>query len=292
LIGSGSENVSVRFGALVAIAATMFCTTAGNAQPRRIVSLNLCTDEILLDLVSSDRIAAVSHLAADARVSPVADRAAALPSTRGDAEDVLARDPDLILAGSWTTPATLDLLARVGRRIEKMPFSSDIDGIRTAIRLVAAAVEEVPKGEQLIAALDQDLDASRPPSGDLARPSALIYQVNGLSSGPGSLADALLAASGFKNHAANIGAGAGGALPLEMLVADPPDLLILSGPANEYRTVVAENLRHPALDALQRQIPTVTIPWRLWLCDSHYAGQALRLAADARRRITGSGQTR
>ena len=33
--------------------------------PRRIVSLNLCTDQILLDLVPRDRIAALSELVAD-----------------------------------------------------------------------------------------------------------------------------------------------------------------------------------------------------------------------------------
>ena len=34
--------------------------------PQRIVSLNLCVDQILVDLVALGRIAALSHLAADA----------------------------------------------------------------------------------------------------------------------------------------------------------------------------------------------------------------------------------
>jgi iron complex transport system substrate-binding protein len=284
--------VRVRLAVLAALLASLPGVAAADAVPHRIVSLNLCTDEILLDLVPTDRIAAVSHLAADARVSPVADRAAALPVTHGDTEGALAFDPDLVLAVSWTPPATLDLLARVGRRVEKLPFSSGLDGVRVAIRRVAAAVGEVERGEALIAAFDGDLAAARPAASDTRRPSALIYQVNGLSSGPGSLADALLVAAGFTNHAAAIGIGAGGALPLETLVADPPDLLILTGPADEYRTVVAENLRHPALAALLREVPSVTIPWRLWLCESHHAGTALSRMAEARRSLIASDRGR
>ncbi len=67
------------------------------------------------------------------------------------------------------------------------------------------------------------------------------------------------------------------------------DRLILSGPADEYRTAVAENLRHPAFVAYLATHRAVTVPWRLWLCESQYAGQALRLLADARRRLIENG---
>lgn len=277
----------------IAIVAMIFLASQSRAAPRRIVSLNLCTDEILLDLVPPDRIAAVSHLAADPLVSAVADRALSLPSTRGEAESVLALDPDLILAGTWTTPATLDLLERIGRRVVRVPSTSDLDGIRDAIRQVAAVVDEVEKGEALIRSFEADLEAARaghrtgrPP------PSALVYQVNGLSAGPGSLADTLIRAAGLTNHAETLGLGAGGALPLEVLAASPPDLVILSGPADEYRTVLAENLRHPALAAVLATHASVTIPWRLWLCGTHYAGKAVRRMADARRRLDDRGRAR
>jgi iron complex transport system substrate-binding protein len=272
--------------------AVLFLASQSHAAPRRIVSLNLCTDEILLDLVPPDRIAAVSHLATDPLVSAVADRALSLPSTRGEAESVLALDPDLILAGTWTTPATLDLLERIGRRVVRVPSTNDIDGIRHAIRQVAGAVGEVEKGEGLISSLEEDLEAARAGHHAERPPSALVYQVNGLSEGPGSLADALIRAAGLANHAEALGLGAGGALPLEVLAASPPDLVILSGPADEYRTVLAENLRHPALAAVLATHASVTVPWRLWLCGTHYAGKAVRQMADARRKLDDRGRAR
>ncbi len=253
--------------------------------PRRIVSINLCSDQILLDLVPLERIAALSHLASDPDVSAVAERARGLPSTRGEAETVLAFDPDLVLAGTFSTPATLALLERVGQRVVKVPLASDLDGVRSAIRQVAAAVGEGAKAEAMLADLDRQLAAAQAGQGHGKRHTALVYQVNGLASGPGSLADALLAAAGLANHATTLGLGAGGALALETLVSRPPDLLVLSGPSDEYRTAVADNLRHPALAALIAERAAVVLPWRLWLCGTQHVGQAVVRLGDARRAL-------
>ena len=71
-----------------------------------------------------------------------------------------------------------------------------------------------------------------------------------------------------------------GSLPLEALVARPPDLIVLSGPVDEYRAAVADNLRHPALAAVMRAHTSVTLPWRLWLCATPHLADAIeRLAA-------------
>jgi iron complex transport system substrate-binding protein len=114
---------------------------------------------------------------------------------------------------------------------------------------------------------------------------ALAYQVNGLASGNGSLAHAVLEAASLGNHAVNLRLGPGGALPLELLAADPPDLLVLTGPADEYRTVVAENLRHPAFLAVSSGRETLVLPWRYWLCGTPEIATAIDALAAARRRI-------
>src|SRR5690606_8616627 len=44
--------------------------------PKRIVSLNLCTDQLLVDLVAPQRIGALSRLAADPALSSISDRIA------------------------------------------------------------------------------------------------------------------------------------------------------------------------------------------------------------------------
>ncbi|MFV0297310.1 MAG: ABC transporter substrate-binding protein [Hyphomicrobiaceae bacterium] len=273
---------TVLVAALLAVSATA-SGAAQDAQPQRIVSLNVCADQLLIDLVDPSRIAAVSYLAADPSLSVVAAKARGLPVTRGEAESVLAFDPDLILAGAYSTPATVSILERLGRRVVKVGQADDLEGVRRITRQVAKAVGETQRGEALIARMDQKISKSR--AGGLARQhgqslSALVYQVNGLSAGPGTLADALLQLAGFRNQATVLGLGAGARANLETLVENPPDLIVLSGPKDEYRTVVAENLRHPALAHVIATHAAVVVPWRYWLCSTPHVAEAVdRLAA-------------
>lgn len=252
--------------------------------PRRIVSLNLCADQILLDLVPRERIAALTHLAADASVSARADAAAGIPVTRGEAEDVLLLKPDLVLAGHFSTPATVALLERLGHRVVKLDFANDLSGISSTVRAMAAAVGEAPRGEEVVADMTRRLAAAQPRGGG-ARPTALVYQINGIASDVGSLADGVLEAAGLVNAARQLRLGSGGSLPLESLVVAPPDLLVLTGPADEYRTVVAETLRHPAFQAVVRATETIVLPWRLWLCGTPSVAEAVERLASARQKL-------
>ena len=72
--------------------------------PRRIVSLNLCTDQLLM-LLAPERIAALSILATDPLLSVMAAEARRYPLVRGDAEEVLRFDPDLVVAAPFAARA-------------------------------------------------------------------------------------------------------------------------------------------------------------------------------------------
>jgi iron complex transport system substrate-binding protein len=257
--------------------------------PRRIVSLNLCADQILIDLVPPGRIRALSHLAADPKVSAIADRVAGLHLTRGEAETVLRLDPDLVIAGEFSTPATVSLLERMGRRVEKVPLASDIAAVRALVLRLARIVGEEARGAALVAEFDRRLSAAVPAERQPHRPTALVYQVNGLASGRNSLADAVMRASGFENLAARTRLGPGGQIALEMLVASPPDLLVLTGPIDEYRTAVAANLRHPALRRLMTSRPSLILPWRQWLCGTQHLAAAVEMLAAERTRLEAKG---
>lgn len=254
------------------------------AGARRIVSLNLCTDQLLADLVTRDRIAAVSFLGPDATVSASAAKLAGLRTIRGSAEEALALDPDLVVAGQYSTPATVAMLERLGRRVVVVPLASDFAGIRSAIMTLAGAVGERARGEALVAELDRALAVVPPPAG--RRPTAIAYQVNGLVSGSGSLVDAILRAAGFDNLAAGARLGAGGRLALESLVSAPPDLIVLAHGPDDFRSAVADNLRHPALSQALLLRPSMQLAMPYWLCGTPAVGEAVRRLAAMRARMS------
>jgi iron complex transport system substrate-binding protein len=236
----------------------------------------------LIDLVERKRIAAVSYLATDPLSSAKPDRAKGLRSTKGAAEDVLAYKPDLVLAGEYSTPATVDLLRRLGHHVELLPMPDSLDGIRKLIRKVAAATGDDPSGEALIRDFDRRIDLVRARTAQSrSRPRALVYQVNNFVSRSGSLIDEMLQIAGFDNAAKDLPGGHSGAVAIESIVTRPPDLLILASGPDTYLTGVADNLRHPALQRTAQSVATMLLPWPLWLCGTHHVADAIEKLADA-----------
>lgn len=256
-------------------------TAQADAKPARIVSLDLCADQLLIELVERGRIAAVTHLAADPEVSAIWEKGKGIPITRGNAEDVLRYKPDLILAGPFGVAQTVSLLRRLQANVVVVPLASDLEGVRTAVRIVATAVGEKARGEAMIDAFDRRL-ASMAVAAQASAPSAVVYQVGGAVSVAGNLADVVLAAAGFRNKAAEYRLTRGGQVPLELLAASPPDLIVLTSMADEYRTVVGDNLRHPVLGRLRQQRASIDVPWRLWQCGTPHIAAAIARLAEAR----------
>jgi iron complex transport system substrate-binding protein len=262
-----------------------------SAQPQRIVSLNLCIDQILVDLVPPSRIAAVTHLATDPAVSAAPEKARGLPVTHGAAEDVLTRNPDLVLAGQYSTPATVDLLRRLGLSVVIVPLPQDYAGVRMVVQQIAEAVGEVERGAALVREFDRRLaDAARSVSTfttDRARrPTALIYQVNSYVSGDGTLVDAALETAGFRNAATQFPGSKGGQVAIETIALSPPDVLILSARPDEYPTAVSDNLRNPVLAKLVTSDRITVLPWSLWLCGTPAIADAVEQLARLRLTLT------
>lgn len=275
-----------RILAVLGLVLTAASTAGAHAtKPQRIVSLNVCTDQILVDLVPRARIAAVSILAADPSVSTVTQETRGLELVHIAAEEILALDPDLVLAGEGWTPATVDLLRRLGRRVVVVPLATNFDGIRDIVRIMAEAVGEHGRGEEIVAEFDRRLAAAQ--RGLPPRPSALAYQVNGLTANTGSLLDAMIGAAGLYNAAETLTMSHAGQISLEVLVRAAPDVVVLTSAPADFRTVVADNLRHPALAAVLRSSREVRLPMPFWLCGTPRIVDGIERLAAARDAVLG-----
>lgn len=271
---------------LVALAVLVTAGAAGRADaapPQRIVSVNVCTDQLLLRLVPRKRIAALSYLAVDPTLSNAYEEAKGLPLVVGATEEVLAHDADLVLAQEYSTTATVGLLRQIGRRVVMVPLAQSFEGIRLAIRTIATAVEEPERGEALVAEFDRRLKAVT--ASPAKRPTALAYQVNSLASGSGTLLDEVITAAGFRNLALELPLGPAGRLPLETLVEHPPDLIVLGNTAREFHSIVGDNLRHPAFRKILGSRPSIELPMARWLCGTPDIVNAVEALALARERL-------
>src|SRR4051812_11164048 len=125
------------------------------AAPQRIVSMNLCTDQMALLLAGPERIVSISFLGADPAESPLAAMARGIPLNHGLAEEIVAVKPDLVLAGTYTTGFAKAMLARLHYRVLEIDSPNTIAGIRTTFLRVGEALGDRDRAVQLLADMDE-----------------------------------------------------------------------------------------------------------------------------------------
>ncbi len=247
--------------------------------PRRVVSLNMCADQLLLALADPGQIAALSRYARDPRLNALAEAAAAYPSAPPAAEAVLALKPDLVLSGGLTPPATRDLLAAQGVRLAEVASVENVDAARDQIRAIADVLGHPERGTALIDRIDRALaDAGARIRGDGR--TALYLQRRGFVSGARTLIGDLLARLGFRSAGGEFGVGSVGAVALERLVARPPDILILGARDRTAEDQGTALLAHPALARMTDPDRVVVFPEVLSICAGPVLPRAITTLAD------------
>jgi len=271
--------------AAIAGAAALGLAGAARAPAKRVVSLNPCLDANLVTLADPSQIAALSHFSQieDSSSVPLAV-ARRYPFVYESAEEVMALAPDLVLASRHSSLATRNVLQRLGIRILLFKTPDSIAESFAQMLDVAAALGREPQARVAIARVEAALAAAAPPPG--ARPiSALVYQRNGFSSGPGTLMDELLRRTGFTNAIVRYGITQTGNVPLENVVADPPQVLLRGVPHPGQPGWSDRVMTHPALTAVGSKMRVVTFPERLMYCGGPNLVEAATRLAAARRRV-------
>ena len=270
--------------AVAMLVLAVFASTA-DAAPVRIVSLNLCADEMVLRLAAPGTVKSVTWLARDPALSNVAALAQTVPVNRGLAEDVVPLAPDLVLAGAYTTRTAVALLRRLKIPVLELDVPRNVDEALAQIAMVAAAIGTPVNGAQLIANITSglaELDAL--PATD-APAIAAIYQPNGLTIGQGSLVNDLLTRAGLRNLAVERRIDNYGALPLEWLLLAQPDLLIVNAGEDRGRAMAYEVLKHPALLRRYRGQRVVSVPSAWWSCPGPRLVDAVKRLQQAARHL-------
>jgi len=206
-----------------------------------IVSLNPCTDAVLGEVADPAQILALSHYSHDPRATsmPLAE-ARRFRATGGTVEEVLALDPDIVVAGTFLPPATSQAFDRLGIRVETFGVVSDFAENAAQIRRLAALAGHPARGEALLARIDAAVQATRHEGKPL---TALLWQQGGIVPGEETLIARLMAHTGFASHSAARGLGQGAYLPLEQVLADPPEVVLAAGGERM--------LTHPAVRSLE-----------------------------------------
>jgi iron complex transport system substrate-binding protein len=249
------------------------------AAPTRIVSMNLCTDQMALLLVGPSRLVSISFLGADPAESALAEMARGIPTNHGLAEEVIAAKPDLVLAGRYTTSFAKAMLRRLGYTVLEVDSPETVSGIRVTLTALGEALGAGPRAAQLLADMDRRLAAVRAPQG--LHGSAIVFDANGFTVGRPGLADEVMTLVGLVNKAPDLGIGAYGQVPLETMLAARPDRIIHLVYRSGVPSIAAATMDHPALARGPGRRKTIMVPGRLLTCGTPLIADAAESMAAA-----------
>lgn len=228
-------------------------------------------------LAAPEQLISISHISHDPNVSVMFDQAQNYPINHGQGEEVFRLSPDLVLAGTFSSPYTVGLLRRLGVDVAQLPIVNSLDAIPGSIREVGRLLGREAEAEALVAQFDADLQALRADRNHTTR--AALHYANNYTSGENSLAHEILTAAGFANIAAEAGLSGGGTLAMERLVMLMPDLVI-SGQPYPGASRSEEVLDHPAMKALRDRHAGHALADAEWVCGTPAVLRAIaRLAA-------------
>lgn len=230
-------------------------TVSAAAAPRRVASLNLCTDELLLLLAAPAQIASVTHLAQQAAETPLWRMALRYPRNDGSLMSVIELRPDLIVTMGGGTRDRLGIAARLGIPTLDLVFAQNLGEVGENIRRLASAIGRPEAGAAVLRRISA-LIRSRPPLGV----DTIWLGGGGRTVAATGLEAQWMALAGLSQRPIQ-----GDRVPLETLIANPPALLLRS----DYRAGQYSNgqrwLAHPAA-RFAANVRTLPTDGRRWTC--------------------------
>ncbi|MFN0264174.1 ABC transporter substrate-binding protein [Tepidamorphus sp. 3E244] len=267
------------------MALVAFCLVPASAaqaqdRPSRIVSVNMCADQLLLALADRDQIAALSWNAPRPALSYFADKADGYDLTRGNAEDVIVRKPDLVLAGPFSGGPAKAAMRRAGLNVEELGIPGTPQAAADQLETFGLLIGQGPRGAALAGEL-RDAFAPREMQGN-RKLRALYLQRRGIVTGRATMMDALMRAAGLENA---LEADGFARLDAERLATVDVDLLILDGQGltedGDAADQGAAMLAHPVLAARFPPSRRVVVPQAETVCPGPSLVRALERLREA-----------
>jgi iron complex transport system substrate-binding protein len=259
--------------ALLFVMLALSCVGAPAANLPRLVSMNVCTDQLLLTLADPEQILGLSRFSRDGWQSQAGD-ISRYPVLSGGAEDVLLIRPDIVVASAFDKRSTRELLKAKGLRLVELSVPRTLDEARQQIREAGDITGHPDRAAAEIARLDAALARAR------RAVSERHYRVLPLSrrgwvAGSDSFVGSLLGETGLRSAAGDLGFAFGGFASLEAIVNLRPDFIVVSQAGDTARDDGQAFLLHPALDRFYPPEKRIVIPERMTECGGVLLADAL-----------------
>ena len=245
-------------------------------RPLRIVSLDYCADQYVLQFADREAILALS---VDARkpFSYLRHKATGIATVRPRTSDVLALRPDLVVRSYGGDPGVESFIRQAGIPVIQLGFPQTLGEVRSEVLRVGGLLGNADEAEAMAAAMDRRLAAI---GARKANDRTVLYMTpGGVSAGEHTLIDEMFSAAGLSNFLKRPGWHD---IPLEQLAYDRPDLVAAAFfESDKSHTGSWSAARHPVARARMREVATVPLEGAGTSCGGWFLLDAVEALAAA-----------
>jgi iron complex transport system substrate-binding protein len=280
---SRRESLPRLLAAALVVFAGLWLVPARAAGPR-VASMNVCTDQLLIELADPEQIVGLSRFSRDLARSFVANDTRSFPALSGGAEDILVLKPDIVVAGQFDKRSTREFLREHGLSLAAFGVPRNLDEAKAQMRRMGEIVQHDDRAMAEIARLDAAVARARKTVME-KHYSVLPLFRRGWVAGSDSLISSLLAETGLINAASDLGIATGGFASLEAIVNARPDFLVVSEADDRAEDEGRAFLLHPALERFYPREKRIVIPERLTVCGGAMLAEALHVLVKELQRV-------
>jgi iron complex transport system substrate-binding protein len=197
-------------------------------QPDRLVTLQASSAQILWELGIQDRVVGM----------PVRPSTAYLDGSQSktnvvnvdgsvNLEQVVALDPDLVLAPNAIPDDTISQLRAAGLTVHKADFPSSLSGIRSQVELAGLLTGECAAATDVNEEFDADVEAVRNQATDRYEPRTFYYFFE-FTAGEGTFIDEIIETAGGRNSASEAGVVDFKQVNLEQVAEQDPEVIFVA----------------------------------------------------------------
>jgi len=252
-------------------------TMVTDRSPKRIISLDFCSDQYVLQLAKRSSIIALSSDAM-AEFSYFRDQAKGIATLENGLEQVLLLKPDLIVRSYGGGPHADRFFQRLGIPVLNLQWTDTLDQVKANIHHIARGLNNETRGLEMIRSMERRQKKIIASIRDKkTKPTLLYVTPTGYTTGPGSLVAESIVQAGYQNYITKPGWHP---LPLERLVKISPDHIAASffdlqkrQPAN-WSTI-----RHPVAKSLLKTVPRTALDGAWTACGASFIMDAIEALA-------------
>ena len=262
MIRSSSITTAVMLAiSLASIPMTALASDRNTNPQSRVITTNICIDSLVVALIGTKNLVAVSALADDDRYSHISDKVKDLQKVAFNAEMIYALDPSLVLASNFSSAKTKSALEKLGVNVRLISFARSVEDIEKNIFILGELLNAESQAQELTSLLKSPKVNAK----HVKQVIALQYSTNRFVHGHNSLISSIIRRSGFRSYSEFLGYNEGRYISAEALVKSAPDVLILDSDKS-FSNKSGSTRYHPALLKGKSKTKALFIETKHWSC--------------------------